>query len=593
VAERRDAHAALADALPDGPARTWHRAEAATRHQPTLAADLAASAEQARARRGYAGASAAYEQAARLVEDRAVALDYLAAAVDDAFLAGDGPRARRLAEQVLAEATGSGPRATALTVLGLLEEHTGTFPRAKTLLTEAAEVATGSLRIRALTEVAALCYLLDDRSGMAAVADRARRDADLAVPEQVMLAAYLSGAAAVFEGRLAEGAEWTARALDLLEGEPSLRDDPRHLTVALMCARWLLDLNYSVNGLTLVQITTRRMATARERGALGPLASALSLAAGGLAWTGDHLRAYAFAGEAVELLDTLGYTVEPGVSHETLAIECAARGRFAESEDLLDRAEDVMRRTGFPTLQPHLAHAMIICALSRGDLPRVVTLGEDLLRRHGGAGWLLEPLGVAPPLVEAYAALGREEEARDLTQRFAAANDPPPHPYVTAGVARCRALVSTDLAEARRRFEQAIAVQQELGDPFELGRTRLLYGMRLRRAGERVAAREQLRAALADFAVSDHKAWEERVLAELAASGERARRRDQPADTALSSQETRVALLVAQGLTNREVATTLFLSPKTVEHHLSSVLRKRGLRTRTELAHDLAVATQD
>jgi DNA-binding NarL/FixJ family response regulator len=49
-------------------------------------------------------------------------------------------------------------------------------------------------------------------------------------------------------------------------------------------------------------------------------------------------------------------------------------------------------------------------------------------------------------------------------------------------------------------------------------------------------------------------------------------------------------LLVAQGLTNREVATTLFLSPKTVEHHLSSVLRKRGLRSRTELAHDLAGA---
>ena len=85
--------------------------------------------------------------------------------------------------------------------------------------------------------------------------------------------------------------------------------------------------------------------------------------------------------------------------------------------------------------------------------------------------------------------------------------------------------------------------------------------------------------------------WEERVLVELAASGERARRRREPADTALSSQETRVALLVAQGMTNREVATSLFLSPKTVEHHLSAVLRKRGLRSRTELAHDLGGAS--
>ncbi|HLL62025.1 MAG TPA: AAA family ATPase, partial [Propionibacteriaceae bacterium] len=396
AAERRDAHAALADVLPDGPARTWHRAAAATGHQPALAADLAASAEQARARRGYAGASAAYEQAARLVGDPAVALEYLAAAVDDAFLAGDGTRARRLAESVLAGATDPSPRATVLFVLGMLEEHTGTFPRAKALLEEAAEIATGPLRIRALTEVAGVCYLLDDPAGVAAAAAAARRDADPADPEQVMLAAYLSGAAAVFAGRLAEGADETVRALDLLEGQPSLRDDPRYLTLVPLCARWLLNPHHRVGGLSLVQIATRRVAVARERGALGPLAVTLSLMAAGLAWTGDHLRAYAFAGEAVELLDTLGYTVEPGVAHETLAVESAARGRFAESDDLLRRAEDILRHTGFATVQPHLAHAMISCAESRGDLARVVVLGEDLLRRHEGAGVLLEPLGVTP-----------------------------------------------------------------------------------------------------------------------------------------------------------------------------------------------------
>ena len=78
------------------------------------------------------------------------------------------------------------------------------------------------------------------------------------------------------------------------------------------------------------------------------------------------------------------------------------------------------------------------------------------------------------------------------------------------------------------------------------------------------------------------------MTAELAATGERVRSRTAAGDTALTSQETRVALLVAQGMTNREVATSLFLSPKTVEHHLGSVLRKRGLRSRTELARDFA-----
>lgn len=81
--------------------------------------------------------------------------------------------------------------------------------------------------------------------------------------------------------------------------------------------------------------------------------------------------------------------------------------------------------------------------------------------------------------------------------------------------------------------------------------------------------------------------WAQRATDELAGTGERARQRDGSAEP-LTSQETRVALLVAQGMTNREVAAALFLSPKTVEHHLGAVLRKRGLRSRTELARAVA-----
>ena len=117
--------------------------------------------------------------------------------------------------------------------------------------------------------------------------------------------------------------------------------------------------------------------------------------------------------------------------------------------------------------------------------------------------------------------------------------------------------------------------------------------MRLRRAGQRVAARTQLRGAAIDFAAVSHRAWEERATAELVATGERMRSRRRQITQALSSQETRVALLVAQGMTNREVATALFLSPKTVEHHLGSVLRKRGLRSRTELAREMAAVGDD
>jgi DNA-binding NarL/FixJ family response regulator len=139
-------------------------------------------------------------------------------------------------------------------------------------------------------------------------------------------------------------------------------------------------------------------------------------------------------------------------------------------------------------------------------------------------------------------------------------------------------------------FEQAVAALQVVGDRAEIGRTQLLYGMRLKRAGARIDARRELRNAAADFAAIDHQAWRERAEAGVAGTGERARSRSDPTDSALTSQETRVALLVARGMTNREVATALFLSPKTVEHHLGSVLRKRGLRSRTELARDFATS---
>jgi DNA-binding NarL/FixJ family response regulator len=103
-----------------------------------------------------------------------------------------------------------------------------------------------------------------------------------------------------------------------------------------------------------------------------------------------------------------------------------------------------------------------------------------------------------------------------------------------------------------------------------------------------VIAREHLRAAMDASIAMGLTAWAKRAADELAATGATARPRRQLDGEPLTSQETRVALLVAEGHSNREVAAALFLSPKTVEHHLASVFRKRGFRSRTELAKALA-----
>jgi DNA-binding NarL/FixJ family response regulator len=585
--ERRDAHRALADAVGDRDARVWHRAEATVGYDEDLARELAELADRDRSRRGYAAAAVAVERAVRLTADRSRRIRWLAGAVDDAYLAGDGDRVRRLAAEVLDATRGATDprsqegRSRVLSCMGVLELYGGTYTRAAELLEEAAAVATGRLLLRTLSDLSLIYYNVDDRVRLTDLARRAAAGADPADAEQAMLAAYLSGAAQVWAGRPDLGEPLVRRAIELLESDPDLRDDPRQIAVAFFAALWLMDPTVAL------PYGDRRLARAREVGALGMLAVGLTLAAGGLAWLGDHVRAYAFAGEAVELLSALGRTTEPGIAHEILAVESAGRGLHDDAGRMLERARKVVAATGIQGTPPHLADNIAYCALCRGDLIEVVAVLEEQIERHGGVSLDLVPLGVAPHLVEAYLGLGRDADARALTARFMAAQPETPYEHVAAMIERCRALIAADIDEAAAHFDRALAHHADSPNRHEGARTRLLYGMRLRRAGRRIAAREHLYAARREFVAMDLTLWAQRAADELAGTGERARRRDggtQP----LTSQETRVAVLVAQGMTNREVAAALFLSPKTVEHHLGAVLRKRGLRSRTELARAIA-----
>ena len=582
ASERLSAHGTLAAVTDDRAVRAGHAAEATLGLDAALADELAAVAAVDRARSGFGAASRAAERAALLTPDGARRGQWLAAATEDAFLAGDVERARRLAHDVLSSEVGADPRARALLASGMLEWFHGPFVRARVLFEQAVELATGRLLLRTLSELFHTCHVLDDTPGMVAAADRAAAVADRSDPEQDMLAAYLSGAARIVEGRPEVGAPLVHRAVQLLEADPVLRDDPRHLVVSLLCARWLMDPGVAVG------YADRRIDRAREVGAFGVLATGLALLSMGLVWMGDHVRAHAFAGEAVELLEALGVTADPGTAHEAAAMESSLRGRHDDARRLLDRAKVNVLRSGFDPMPPHLARVVALCAFCRGDLPEVVEVLEDQVARFNGVGAYLEPLGVAPLLVEAYLGLGRHADAASMAVRFAAAQPDLPHPQVAALVARCEALVAVDLDQAVTAFERSLAAQEGLPDRFELARTRLLYGMRLRREGRRVAARPHLATARREFLAMDLTLWAERADHELAGTGERVQAREathQP----LTSQETRVAVLVAQGLKNREVAAALFLSPKTVEHHLAAVLRKRGLRSRTELARTLAV----
>jgi DNA-binding CsgD family transcriptional regulator len=190
------------------------------------------------------------------------------------------------------------------------------------------------------------------------------------------------------------------------------------------------------------------------------------------------------------------------------------------------------------------------------------------------------PMTMGADLVEAHARSGQPARARAVLAEL----EPHAHQrWARAALDRARGIVADD-----DRFDAPLARSAEafevLGVRFEEARSRLCLGERLRRAGRRVEARRQLRSALTSFENMRGAPWVERTERELKASGEtlRARHATHAIDE-LTPQELQVAIMAADGRSNKEIATALFLSIKTIEAHLHRVYRKLGIRSRSAL----------
>ena len=160
-----------------------------------------------------------------------------------------------------------------------------------------------------------------------------------------------------------------------------------------------------------------------------------------------------------------------------------------------------------------------------------------------------------------------------------------------AACLRCRGLLAAargDPDGAFAVYTDAIDAYESVPTPFERGRTYLALGRLQRRLKRRHAAHDSLGSALAIFETLGARLWVRQSLNELAQLGGR-----RTQDGNLTTTESRIAMLVAQGSTNRQVADALFLSPKTVEWNLSKIYRKLHVRSRTELAAKLARSAGD
>ena len=176
---------------------------------------------------------------------------------------------------------------------------------------------------------------------------------------------------------------------------------------------------------------------------------------------------------------------------------------------------------------------------------------------------------------------GRLEEAQALLAELEAGAARVDRAAALAAASRCRALLLVEHGDAEgawNAIEQALQQHDRVPMPVERARTLLVKGQLERRARRWHAAQESLRQALAIFEQAGAGAWARQARTEV----DRVRLHHRPHGD-LTDSERRVAQLAATGLTNREVAAQLFMSPKTVEATLARAYRKLGIRSRAEL----------
>jgi DNA-binding CsgD family transcriptional regulator len=185
-------------------------------------------------------------------------------------------------------------------------------------------------------------------------------------------------------------------------------------------------------------------------------------------------------------------------------------------------------------------------------------------------------------LVEAYIRAGKLDAADDALTAFERQAQETGGRWALGTAARCRGLLAGE-DEADACFAAAHEQLDALPMPFEVARSHLCHGQRLRRAGRRIDARRALRLAMEGFDRLGATPWSRWAQVELRATGETPRRRDDSTRDQLTAHELQVALTVAGGASNREAAAALFLSPKTIEFHLGHIYSKLGVRTRSQL----------
>jgi DNA-binding CsgD family transcriptional regulator len=587
--DRRRLHRRLAEVVTEPEERARHLAHGAEGPEEAIASALDEAARRASARGAPNAAALFSEQSWRLTpparskEGRRRGLQ----AIDHHFAAGDMTSAAGLAEELLAISPEGPERASVLYRLGIISGRSDSYTKQDSLLQAALAEAGEDLRLRAEVE-----------QELAFTATVARGS----LPESVAHAqSALALAETVQDPRLLVNALVGVAGWEFLSGAgvqehlyyraQSLEEDAgpqlsRQLPILDSNTSWGIVLKWADDFDGARTKLVERYQHAVELGDESPQPFLLFHLSELECWSGNWALARSYAAEALKIArQSEQEALIPAVLY-SLALVDAHLGQVDAARSAAEEALISCERSGNLAVVM-MAHSVLgFIELSLGSFAGV--------HHHlGSLADAMAAMGAGEPgnvrflanEIEALVGLGELEKAELLTNRLEESGRTLQRPWALGTGARCRGLVQAargNLAAATASLERALHEQEHLPMPFELGRTQLVVGTIHRRAKHKQLAKEWLDRAAETFEGLGAPIWAQTAKAELRRVGLRP-----TAPLGLTPTEERVAELVAAGGTNREVAASLFMSPKTVDSNLSRIYRKLGVRSRTELARKL------
>jgi DNA-binding CsgD family transcriptional regulator len=294
-------------------------------------------------------------------------------------------------------------------------------------------------------------------------------------------------------------------------------------------------------------------------------------------WEGQWELAAEHAARAHDI--SIQYGLEMPQDHLPAAVIAVHRGQFDVAREHSRRALDLVDARGYV---PQHRAVLGLVAVSEGDVSAADDWLDEADRHAAEMGWH-EPSvrWWTGDRVELLLELGRIDDAAELLDVWEADARRVAREWVVAHATRCGGLVAAargDVDTAAAILVQAVVEHEAVGDPFGRGRALLALGVVRRRLRQKRPAREAIEEALRQFESIGASGWVKKARTELGRISGRTR------GEGLTAAERRVASLVAEGRTNREVAAALFLGERTVASHLNHIYAKLGVRSRTELA---------